>query len=52
MFKSNNSIVANKGLIGWNFSSNKYVCMDAYLTLKSRLQSLLNMYLICHVNFG
>ena len=36
MFKFNNNIVPNKVHIGWHFSSNKYVCMDAYSALKSR----------------
>ena len=35
MLKFNNSIVPNKGRIGWHFSSNKYAYRDVYLALKS-----------------
>ena len=39
MLKFNNSIVPNKGHIGWHFSSNKYAYRDVYSALKSSVDN-------------
>ena len=43
MLKFNNSIVPNKMLIGWHFSSNKYAYRDSYSAHKSILKAKENV---------